>query len=219
MISFIQNISLSLVCLPTSTSFVPPKIELENSQCFDIERIEICDYHDPYWILGHISPLPTPRLSHAEFSRDGEMLAFANEDGRTIYLYTIIPQIQFIATFSRSSILKSRVTGLSFDSLSNFILLSLDNRLLIVFSIPQFQSSNHSIHNNEFLPIHVKDKIVFEFPKGSDFRCKFDDNGYLITAIIKPTSKQPSQVNHFRLDLAKNNLDLIKQESIELDRS
>ncbi|KAH0795864.1 Autophagy-related protein 18a [Histomonas meleagridis] len=116
--SLVQSIAANLVSYPSD----------------DGNHINLCDYHDPEYVLGTIS-ISTSRVVCVEFSRQGELIAIVVDEGKTILLYTLTPRIELIATYHRG-FRSTEVTGITFDNLSNYFLLTSKRGTLHVFAVP-----------------------------------------------------------------------------------
>ncbi|OHT10358.1 hypothetical protein TRFO_20404 [Tritrichomonas foetus] len=172
----VQSISANLVCYSSEEG----------------DSLNISDYHDPNYILATI-PFPSARISFTQFSRQGEMIAMVTDEGKTVYLYSLIPKIHLIATYHRGFRI-AEVVGLSFDSLCNYFLLTTKRGTLHIFSIPTPSECQQITPTNT-----IRSKIAGDIAKFTEFTCQFDVAGYMITGITKS-----GVFKQLRLDVKKS---------------
>ncbi|KAH0794981.1 autophagy-related protein 18a [Histomonas meleagridis] len=184
--SLVQSVTANLVSYPS-----------DDGSC-----INICDYHDPEYVLGTIN-VPPSRVVCVEFSRQGELLAIVVDEGKNILLYSLSPYIQLLATYHRG-FRSTEITGITFDSLSNYFLLTSKRGTLHVFAVPP---ANQPPAPN----ITRKSSFTFEFPKNCEIHCQFDIAGYLIIGMtLSGVLKQ------MRLDIEKKAIVQVSEKQIDI---
>ena len=100
----------------------------------------------------------------------------------------------------------SDVTGIAFDNLSSFFIMTTKRGTMHAFAVPNPQERKTLDPNNL-----TRSKISYEIPKGIDFHCKFDLSGYLITAV-----SSNGLFKQVRLDIEKNLALLINEKKLDL---
>lgn len=165
----------------------------------DQKCLNICDYHDPEYVLGTIGVAPQS-IVRTEFSRQGELLAVVVEEGRTILLYSLSPKVQVIATYRRG-LRATEVTGITFDNLSNFFLLTTKRETVHVFSVPP---ANQKLSSET-----RKSQFTFEMQKNCEVQCQFDFAGYLIFGVTST-----GLLKQVRIDIEKNAIVPVAEKQI-----
>lgn len=184
-ISFAQSFDCSLVSLPAH----------------DGNGLTINDYHDPVYVLGTI-PLSLNRIGITCFSRQGDLIALVLDGGKSIALYNV-KTLQQIAQYKRGGLRTFDATGLSFDNLGNFFLVTTKRGGLYIFSIPTPMEYSIAIYQE-------KPKFQIENPKNLDIFAQFDLAGYVISCFSR--SKYFKQI---RFDLENKTAIVLHEKKIE----
>lgn len=182
-ISLVQSVNANLVSYPSP----------------DKSCLNICDYHDPEYVLGTIN-VPAQSIECVEFSRQGELIAIVIEEGKTILLYSLSPKIQVIAVYRRG-FRATEVTGITFDNLSNFFLLTSKRETLHVFSVPP---ANQKLSSET-----RKSQFTYELPKNCEIQCQFDFAGYMIIGVTSS-----GILKQIRIDIEKNAIIPVSENQI-----
>lgn len=186
-ISLVQSNSLNLCVYPSQ----------------DGSNLIVADYHDPGYELG-IIPVSFSKVNFFTFDSKGELLATVVNDGKSIYLWSVL-ELRLIAKFKRG-LHSAKVSGIAFDHLSNFFIMTTKRGTMHVFAIPTPAERSNSEKQKS-----VRSKFNYELPKGADFHCQFDIAGYVITGIADDgTFKQ------LRLDVEKGIVVPICDRKLEL---
>ncbi|KAH0802451.1 autophagy-related protein 18a [Histomonas meleagridis] len=173
-VTLVQSNSLNLCAIPSPSG----------------NSIIIADYHDPGYTLGEI-PVPFSRVNFFAFDSKGQLFATVVNEGRTIYLWSVL-ELKLIAKFKRG-LHSAKVSGIAFDHLSNFFIMTTKRGTMHVFAIPTpAERANSEVKSS------IRSKFNYELPKGADFHCQFDIAGYVITGISDDGS-----FKQFRLDIEK----------------
>lgn len=139
------------------------------------DGLNIADYHDPGYILGFI-PIPFKRINFFAFDPKGELLAIVVDEAKYIQLWSVV-ELRMIAKFKRG-IRSAEVSGIAFDHLSNFFIMTTTRGTMHVFAIPTPAERTQANMDKS-----IRSKFSYELPKGTDFHCQFDIAGYVITGI------------------------------------
>ena len=133
--------------------------------------IQIVDFHDPTYPLCSFN-IPVSDISYVAFDRKGDLLAMAIDGGKTINLWSVKKK-QIIAKYKRGSF-STKVTGIVFDHLSNYFLMTSKRGTMHVFQVPTQVDAKLQTQRS---------KYTLDVKKGLDFTCQFDVAGYIITCI------------------------------------
>lgn len=186
-VSLVQSNTLNLCAYPSQNG----------------ENLIIADYHDPGYELGVI-PVSFSKVNFFTFDSKGELLATVVNDGKSIYLWSVL-ELKLIAKFKRG-LHAAKVSGIAFDHLSNFFIMTTKRGTMHVFAIPTPEERK----NNEKQK-SVRSRFNYDLPKGADFHCQFDIAGYVITGITDDgTFKQ------LRLDVEKGAVIEVRDRKLEL---
>ena len=153
--SLVQTTSASFMSIPSA----------------DGNSVQIVDFHDPTYPLCTIN-FPVSEVSYVAFDRKGELLAMAVDGGKTINLWSVKKK-QIIAKYKRGSF-STKVTGIVFDHLSNYFLMTSKRGTMHVFQVPTQIDPKLQTQRS---------KYTLDVKKGLDFTCQFDVAGYIITCI------------------------------------
>jgi len=196
----VKNPSVNQFCfaaVPTSTIYYTAFLSEKGN------NLSIVDYHDPSYVLGSL-PIPISKINYFAFDRKGELLAIVIDEGKTIQLWSV-QELQLVATYKRG-MRKCDVTGLAFDGLSSFFIMTTLRGTMHVFSIPT---------QSERLTIDPKDpqrsKFSYDLTKGIHYYCQFDIAGYLITAVASN-----GQILKIRIDIEKGEVVLISDKKLDI---
>ena len=162
------------------------------------DRLNIADYHDPSYILGAI-PIPFNRVNFFGFDAKAELLAVVIDDAKNIQLWSVV-ELRLLAKFKRG-MRASEVSGIAFDYLSNFFVMTTKKGTIHVFAIPD---------RNADAQKSIRSKFAFDLPKGVDFHCQFDNAGYVITGIT-----DDGVFKQIRLDVEKCTMIPIYEKKLE----
>ena len=162
------------------------------------DRLNIADYHDPSYILGAI-PIPFNRVNFFAFDAKAELLAVVIDDAKNIQLWSVV-ELRLLAKFKRG-MRASEVSGIAFDYLSNFFVMTTKKGTIHVFAIPD---------RNADAQKSIRSKFAFDLPKGVDFHCQFDNAGYVITGIT-----DDGVFKQIRLDVEKCTMIPIYEKKLE----
>lgn len=182
-ISLVQTTTCSLITLPA----------------LDGKSINVCDYHDPAYILGSIN-IPSTDIAYIAFDRHAEFLALVLDNGKSISLYSFEKK-QIVARYKRGSF-AAKITGLVFDNMSNYFLMTSSRGTIHVFQVQRTPDPKKQ---------QIRSKYSLELPKGTDLTCCFDIAGYMINGITST-----GLYSKLRIDLEKGLLDLIEEKEIDL---
>ncbi|EAX89720.1 hypothetical protein TVAG_208220 [Trichomonas vaginalis G3] len=182
-ISIVQTTNLSLITLPSA----------------DGKSLNVCDFHDPAYILGTIN-IPASEVTYAAFDRHAEFLAIVIDSGRSINLWSFDKK-QFVSKYKRGTF-AAKITGLVFDNMSNYFLMTSSRGTIHVFQVQRIPDPKRAT---------IRSKYSLELPKGVDLTCCFDAAGYTINGI-----NSSGQFNKLRVDLEKGMLDLVEEKPIDL---
>lgn len=152
------------------------------------DELNISDYHDPEQILGSI-PIPFSRINYFAFDSKCELLAIVCDEGKTIQLWSVM-ELKLIAKFKRG-FRSAEVSGLAFDHLSNYFIMTTKRGTMHVFEIPSKKDLKESSKAN-------RSSFSFEMQKGTEFHYQFDNAGYIISGITDDGCFQ-----QLRLDIDK----------------
>ena len=153
--SLVQTTSLSLMTVPS-----------EDGQC-----LHVVDFHEPTYPLSSIKT-PVSDISFVSFSRHGSLLAVAIDGGKNINLWSV-KQNKIIAKYKRGTF-STKVSGIMFDNLSHYFLMTSKRGTLHVFQVPSQYDPK--------LP-SMRSKYSLDIKKESEFICQFDAAGYIITCV------------------------------------
>ena len=203
------DFSKKLCCtnpLPENFSFavVPTNsIYLTAVPASNKKQIDIIDYHDPAYVLGSI-PVDLNKVDHLAFDRKGNLLAIVVDGGKTIQLWDTI-ELMLVATYKRG-LRSCDVTGIAFDDLSSYFIMTTLRGTMHVFSIPTPKERKSIDPKNP-----MRSKFSFDMPKGINFHCQFDIAGFSITGV-----SDAGQFKRIRLDLDKGTVVPISERDIEM---
>ncbi|EAX91119.1 hypothetical protein TVAG_030180 [Trichomonas vaginalis G3] len=178
---------LAFAIVPSSTIYYTA-LPAKNSK-----SIQIIDYHDPNYVLG-IIPINVTKVNCVAFDRKGELVAIVTDEGKNIQLWDVY-ELKLVATYKRG-MRSCNVTGIDFDSLSSFFIMTTLRGTLHAFAIPT-PKERETIDPKS----PMRSKFSFEIPKGINFHCRFDLAGYMITGI-----SENGAFRKFRLDIEKNQI-------------
>lgn len=177
--SLVQTTSASLMTVPSA----------------DGQRLDIIDFHDPSYPLCSIN-IPCSDISFAALDRQGELIAMAVDGGKSINLWSLKKK-QIIAKYKRGA-WSAKVTGIVFDHLSNYFLMTTKRGTMHVFQVPAQTGGKLQA---------MRSKYTLDMPKGIDFTCQFDVAGYIITCITST-----GLFKKVRLDIEKEEIVSIEEE-------
>lgn len=163
--------------------------------------LNIADYHDPSYVLGAI-PVQFSRVSLFAFDPKGEMLAVVLDDAKLIQLWSVL-ELRVVVSFKRG-LRGAEVSGIAFDHLSNFFILTTKRGVVHVFAIPT-PSERSGDTQKPFKP-----KFSFDLSKTSEFQCQFDIAGYVVTGI-----SDEGMFKQVRLDVDKGNVVPVCEKMLE----
>ena len=194
-----------------TTNPIPGKfcVTIGSSSLYDLvafpsdngEGLNIADYHDPSYILGVI-PIQFSRINFFAFDPKGEMLAVVLDEGKLIQLWSVL-ELRVIVTFKRG-LRGVEVSGIAFDHLSNFFIMTTKKGSVHVFAIPT--PAERSADNQKTL----KPKFSFDLPKSTEFQCQFDIAGYVVTSI-----SDDGMFKQVRLDVDKGTVVPVCEKLLE----
>lgn len=179
--------SFAFAIVPSNTVYytaVPAK---------NAKSLQIVDYHDPNYVLGFI-PINVTKVNYVAFDRKGELVAIVIDEGKNIQLWDVI-QLKLVATYKRG-MRSCDVTGIAFDSLSSFFIMTTLRGTLHAFAIPT-PKERETIDPKS----PMRSKFSFEMPKGINFHCQFDLAGYIFMGV-----SENGDFRKFRLDIEKNEI-------------
>lgn len=156
-VSLTQSGNYNLVAFPSSTG----------------EQLNIADYHDPKQVLGSI-PIPFARINYFTFDSKCELLAIVCDEGKSIQLWSVM-ELKLIAKFKRG-FRSAEVSGLAFDHLSNYFIMTTRRGTMHVFEIPSTKDSKDTSKV-------IRSAFNFELQKKTEFNYQFDNAGYIISGI------------------------------------
>ena len=165
--------------------------------------IDIIDYHDPNYVLGNI-PVDLKNVDHVAFDRKGNLLAVVVDDGKVIQLWDVI-ELRLVATYKRG-IRSCDVTGIAFDDLSSYFIMTTLRGTMHVFAVPT------PIERETLDPKNpMRSRFSYDMPKGIDFHCQFDIAGYAITGVA-----ETGKYKRIRLDLDKGCVESIGEGELDM---
>ena len=177
--SLVQTTSASLMTVPSA----------------DGQRLDIIDFHDPSYPLCSIN-VSCSDISYAALDRQGELIAMGVDGGKSVNLWSLKKK-QIIAKYKRGA-WSAKVTGIVFDHLSNYFLMTTKRGTMHVFQVPAQTGGKLQT---------MRSKYTLDMPKGVDFTCQFDVAGYIITCITSA-----GQFKKVRLDIEKEEIVAIEGE-------
>ena len=190
-----ENITFAVV--PTNSIYLTA-VPASNKK-----QIDIIDYHDPSYVLGSI-PVDLNKVDHLSFDRKGNLLAIVVDQGKTIQLWDTI-ELKLVATYKRG-LRSCDVTGIAFDDLSSYFIMTTLRGTMHVFSIPTPKERSSIDPKNA-----MRSKFSYDMPKGINFHCQFDIAGFSITGV-----SDAGQFKRIRLDLDKGTVVPISERDIEM---